>query len=383
MIPISRIRKPTSAPLALSASPPIARKSGVSPSNPGEPGRSISNTSPWLAGLLVLVALVAAHSEPEALAQTCTTQSRATPEQRTSTGAAAYRLATAVQRGDVAAVKAEAIAQLSGDFGATASLIEATSAGLVGDTLAVKQLYLLDASARSATDTADADFTCALGASAAETEFSIAGLPPGRYAFLMVAATGPQPWTLSFLLQAEGAGWKMAGFYPHRTDAAGHDGLWYWTAARADTKAGRPWLAYLRYGEADQLLRPANFVATTNLFRLRSELRSATPPALADGLSEATPLVLTGANGAEYRITGLGTDSSADGKQLNLLVHLRGEAGNDAQAALARDVAAGDALLKAHPELRTGFDNLWVISETPATNPVVSDRPVAQIAAGK
>lgn len=317
------------------------------------------------------------------LAQGCTTQAKATAEQRTTTGAVAYRLAAAVQRGDVAAVKADTMTQLVGDFGATANLIQATSAGLAGDALAVRQLYLLDASARSATYTADADFTCALGNAAAETDFSIAGLPPGRYAFLIVAASGPQPWTLSFLLQAEGAGWKMAGFYPHRLDAAGHDGLWYWTAARADAKAGRPWLAYLRYGEADQLLRPANFVATTNLFRLRSELRSATPPSLVDGLSETTPLVIPGTNGTEYRITGLGSESSSDGKQLNLLVHLRGEAGNDAQAALARDMAAGEAFVKAHPELRTGFDNLWVISETPGTNPVISDRPMAEIAAGK
>lgn len=335
-----------------------------------------------LAALLTVMTAVTG-GERAAAAQACTTQAKATAEQRMSTGAVAYRLASAVQRADVAAVKSDTSAQLTGDFGATANLIQATSAGLAGDSLAVKQLYLLDASTRSATDTADADFTCALGSTAAETDFSIAGLPAGRYAFLIVAATGPQPWTLSFLLQAEGTGWKMAGFYPHRTDVAGHDGLWYWTAARADAKAGKPWLAYVRYGEADQLLRPANFVATTNLFRLRSELRSATPPALADGLSETNPLVLTGLNGAEYRITGLNSDSSSDGKQLNLLVHLRGEGGNDAQAAVVRGAAAGEALLRAHPELRTGFDNLWVISETPGTNPVISDRPIAEVAGAK
>ncbi len=355
-----------------------ASKTGLPPS--GFPVRKLPARS--LAALLLAVA-AARGGERAASAQACTTQAKATVEQRTATGTAAYRLASAVQRGEVAAVKADTIAQLAGDFGATANLIQATSAGLAGDSLAVKQLYLLDAGTRSATDTADADFTCALGASAAETDFSIAGLPPGKYAFLIVAATGPQPWTLSFLLQAEGTGWKMAGFYPHRVDAAGHDGLWYWTAARADAKAGRPWLAYVRYGEADQLLRPANFVATTNLFRLRSELRSATPPALADGLSDTTPLVVVGANGTEYRMTGLSSDSSSDGKQLNLLVHLRGEGGNDAQAAVVRAAAAGDALLRAHPELRTSFDNLWVISEMPGSNPVISARPMAEIGGAK
>ncbi len=334
-----------------------------------------------LAALIVLMAV--ARGEPTARAQACTTQARATAEQRAATGAAAYRLATAVQRGDAAAVKADTVAELTGDFNATAALIGSTSAGLAGDSLAVKQLYLLDASARSATESSDADFTCSLGGSAAETEFSIAGLPPGKYAFLIIQATGAQPWTLSFLLQADPGGWKMAGFYPHRTDAAGHDGLWYWTAARADAKAGRPWLAWVLYGEADQLLRPANFVASTNLFRLRSELRSATPPALADGLSETMPLAVAGENGTEYRITGLNSESSSDGRQLNLLVHLRAEENSDAGAALARDIAAGDALLKAHPELRTGFDHLWVVSEARGSSPVVSDRPMAEVAAGK
>ena len=336
-----------------------------------------------------LVAVLAAVPGGQGIAgaQSCVTQARATAAQRASTGAVAYRLATAVQRGDTAAVKTDSIAQLSGDFGATASLIGATAAGLTGDSLAVQQLYLLDASTRSPTETTDADFACALAGTAAETDFSIAGLPPGKYAFLMVTAAGPQPWALSFLLQAEGAGWKMAGFYPHRTAVAGHDGLWYWTRARADTKTGKPWLAFLYYGEADQLLRPANFVGSTNLFRLRSELRSSTPPDLANGPSDTAPLTIQGGNGTAYRITGLSSDSSPNGKELDLLVHLRAEGNadgdNEATAALARDLAAGDALLRAHPELRTGFNRLVVISEAPGTNPVLSDRPMAEVAAGK
>ena len=316
-------------------------------------------------------------------AQGCTTQAKATPALRAEVGTAAFHLASAVQSADSGGVRSQSIPLLTGEFGGTASLIQNTAPELKGDTLTVTTLYLLDASTRPSNDAGDAEFTCPLTGSAAETDFSIAGLPPGRYAFAMVEATGPQPFLLSFLLQAGAGGWKMAGFYPHRRDAAGHDGLWYWTAARADAKAGKPWLAWVLYGEADQLLRPANFVATTNLFRLRSELRSTTPPALVDGLSDATPLALAGTGGAEFRITGLSSEASSDGKQLNLLVHLRGEGKNEAQAALGRDVAAGDALLTAHPELRSGFDNLWVISEAPETNPVVSERPMAQVAAGK
>ena len=42
----------------------------------------------------------------------------------------------------------------------------------------------------------------------------------------------------------------MAGLYPKPLTAAGHDGLWYWTQARALAKQGQRWNAYLFYREA-------------------------------------------------------------------------------------------------------------------------------------
>ncbi len=317
-------------------------------------------------------------------AQTCVTQAKMSAAQRGDVGAAAFRLAKAVLAGDSATVQAGTIAQFATNFGQTASLIHGTSSATAGDTLEVTQLYLLDASARTANDASEADFSCPLSGTASETDFAIAGLPPGRYAFAMVEATGGQPWVLSFLLQADASnGWKMAGFYPHRRDAAGHNGIWYWTTARADVKAGKPWLAWVLYGEADQLLRPATFVSTTNLDRLRSETRSAAPPPLSSGLSGAAPLVVPGANGAEFRLTGLGSEPSEDGKQLNLVVHLRADEGADSNAATAKNMAAAGALLTAHPELRSGFDNLWVIAEAPNGSPFVTERPMAEIAGAK
>ena len=317
------------------------------------------------------------------LGQSCITQAKMTPAQRAEVGAVAYRIADAVLSGDSKAVQDATIAPYATSFAQTGYLIRTTSAELAGDTLAVTQLYFLDASDRKANATTDADFSCPLSGTAAETDFSIAGLPPGHYAFTMVQASGPKPWLLSFLLQSDPAGWKMAGFYPHRTEAAGHNGVWYWSTARADEKADKPWLAWVLYGEADQLLRPANFVSSTNLDRLRSEMRAAMPPALSSGLSATTPLAIAGPNGAEFRITGLNSDASEDGKQLNLIVHLRADPSSDTNAETARNLAAGAALLAAHPELRSGFDNLWVIVEAPGTNPFVTERPMREISAAK
>ncbi len=269
-----------------------------------------------------------------------------------------------------------------GDFNQTAALVRTTSADVTGDTFAVTHIFLLDATKRTAGDNSDASFTCPLVGTAAETDFSIGGLPPGRYAFVMVEASGPHPWLLSFLLQEQG-GWKIAGFYQHPREVAGHNGLWYWTTARADAKDGKEWLSWVLYGEADQLLRPANFVSTTNLDRLRSEERSVTPSALAEGLSARSPLVVKGPNGADFRITALSSQASEDGKQLNLVMHLEANEGADQSAVTARSLAAATALLTAHPELRSGFDNLWIIAEVPGSNPFVTERPMAQMAQGK
>ena len=299
-----------------------------------------------------------------------------TEAQRTELGAAAYKLASSVQAGDSGAVQAATIAKFAADFSQTGYLIHSVAPRLAGNTLAVTQVYLLDASNRTPSDSSDADFSCPLTGTAAETDFSISGLPQGRYAFALVESTGARPWVLSFLLQAEGSSWKMAGFYPHPRDAAGHSGSWFWSEARADAKASKPWLAWVLYGEADELLRPAAFVSTTNLDRLRSEMRASVPQALSDGVSERTPLALPGPNGATFRITSLGSEASEDGKQLNLVLHLHTEPGADANAATARNVAAGTALLAAHPELRSGFDNVWVIADAAGSSPFVTERPM-------
>ena len=337
-----------------------------------------------LRGAAPLLALLAAVAGSEAAAQSCTSQAKMTAATRAEVGGAAFKLATAVLAGDSGAVQAATISQFASNFSQTAYLIHATAGELAGDTLSVSQAYLLDASARAANDASDANFSCPLIGTAAETDFAIAGLPPGRYAFVMVEASGPHPWLLSFLLQAEASGgWKMAGFYPHARDAAGHNGVWYWDTARTDEKAGKPWLAWVLYGEADQLLRPAAFVSSTNLDRLRSETRRAAPPALSDGVSSTTPLALAGPNGTEFRITSVGSEASENGKQLNLVIHLRGETSADSNTQTAKNVAAGAAFLTAHPELRAGFDNLWVVADVAGANPVVTEKPMAEVAAGK
>ena len=181
------------------------------------------------------------------------------------------------------------------------------------------------------------------------------------------------------LLVQQGSAWKMAGFYPHPRTAAGHDGLWYWTTARADAKAGKKWRAWVLYGQADQLLRPANFVTSTHLDQLRTERRNSAPGELSEGISAENPLVIKGKAGAEFHLTSLGSLATDDGKGVDLVVRYRADAALGNDAARARNVAAAAALLAAHPELREGFSDVSVFAEMAGQPPFATVLSPAEI----
>ena len=154
----------------------------------GNMGHVLGKAGPVAKHLRMAMALATcAWVSATAGAQTCTTQARMTALQRGEVGSAAFGLASAVQAGDTARVATATVSNYSGDANQTAYLVRSTGARIAADALTVTQVYLLDASSRSATDTAQAEFACPLAGATNETDFGIAGLPPGRYAFAMVA----------------------------------------------------------------------------------------------------------------------------------------------------------------------------------------------------
>jgi hypothetical protein len=246
----------------------------------------------------------------------------------------------------------------------------------------VEQVYLLDGSElkRGADGGApDAQFFCSLNKSQAEVDFLIPQLPPGRYGFAILSSRNAAPWRLSFLLREEQGRWVMAGFYPRATLAAGHDGLWYWTEARQMVKRKELWSAWLYYQQAALLLRPANFVQSTHLEKLTTEQTAAAPPALSEGVSGDAPLVVKGADGVEYRFTGLGVDDSLGKEKIDVVAHLKVDPLPDATAARKRDMDAASALVGAYPELRKAFHGVWVFRETAGQNPVVMAQTMGEI----
>jgi len=309
---------------------------------------------------------------------------------------AARGLAAKVMANDAAGLRASTVAEVAKDFSGLQYLIGNTAPRLAGGVAAVDQVYLLDASSlkRNADGSApDAQFFCSLNRSTMEADFLIPALPPGKYGFAMVnvgpapGAAKPSPWRLSLLLRQEQGSWLLAGLYPKALTAAGHDGLWYWTQARQMAKDKQPWNAWLYYQAAQNLLQPAGFVVSTHLDKLRTEAAAAAPTALSDGVSIDAPLVVKGADGAEYHFTGLGVDDSLAQASLDIAAHLHIEAPADPStapkldpaAARKRNEAAAGALLAAYPEMRAPFHGLWIYAETAGQPPFATEQPMADI----
>ena len=317
-----------------------------------------------------------------ALAEVCTTQSAMTATDRDALVAAARGLALKVQAGDVNGLRTATVAEYAKDFGGIGDVVGSTAPKLKGGTLAVEQVYLLDGTQlKPGPDgsTADAQFFCSLNHTMAEVDFLIPGLAPGRYGFVMVDVASATPWRLSFLLRQEQGQWQMAGFYPKPQTAAGKDGLWYWRQARTMATNKEQWNAWLYYQQAESLLRPTGFIQSTHLEKLKTEQTAITPPAVSDGVSPESPLVVKGADGAEYRFIGLGVDDSLGRDKINVTAHLKVDSLADAAAARKRNTDAMVALLAAYPELRKPFHGVWVFAEAAGQNPFVTEQAMSEI----
>lgn len=309
-------------------------------------------------------------------AETCTTQSQMQPADRDALAAASREIAAKLQAGDTAGLQVLMVAEFAKDFAGIRSAALDLSPHLKGDTLVLDGIYLLDAAGLTAGS--DAQFFCTLNRSQAEVDFSIAGLSAGMYGFAVVNATGASPWRVSLLLRRDGGRWLLAGFFQGATTAAGHDGLWYWREARRMVTAKQPWNAWLYFGEAQSLLRPASFVQSTHLERLQDERKAAAPPVLSNGISATTPLVVKGPDGAEYRFTGLETEALGGRDKVDALVRLEAT-GTDAATLRAQSDGAARAIVSAYPELRPTFAGVLVSLEHAGSPPLVTEHLMAAV----
>ena len=328
---------------------------------------------------MVTLAMMAVLMTPAARAQSCTTQAKMSAEDYAALNEFALGVASAVKAGDTARVETLSAPDLAGNFAPTGFLVRSTADKIGRETVRVTQVYELDATKRMANDPSMAEVSCLLTGTTSETDFAIPALPPGFYGFAMVEASGgTRPWLLAFVLRRDAGMWKLAGFSAHARTAAGHDGLWLWTKARERAAAKENWAAWVLFGEAYELLRPASFMTSTNLDKLLAEQKAAAPPELADGIGRENPMVLKGAGGAEYRFTTIGAEGSDDGQRLNLMLHMKVDGLTDATAKTF-NTAAAKAMLDAHKELRQGFDGVWVFAEVKGQAPYATELKMGEI----
>lgn len=297
-----------------------------------------------------------------------------TDAQRAPYVQSAQSLAAEVQAGNTAAVKANTVPSVAAQFDSIAGTIQSVAPSLQGAALTVNGIYGLHATDLKAP--ADAQFFCSVPGSQLLVTITIPQLPPGDYALAVVHATGvKQPQQLTMILQNDPAGstqWKLAGFFVRPLTIGGHDGVWYWTQARAYANKRQLWNAYFYYQTAERLLAPVDFISSPNLEKLQKEMASVVP----DGLPGAEPMTVVG-NGQTFNVTGFHTDGSLG--QLDLVVNYKAGDISDPVATRSKNIDLMKALLNQHPELRQGFHGLWVYANVENQRPFGIEQPMSQI----
>lgn len=315
---------------------------------------------------------------PAAHAASCTTQSMMTPAERDTLSNAARMLIIDVQQGYTQALKVATIPAIANDFGAIESSAQNLQPLISSATITVDNLYRLDAS-DVAPGTPEMDFSCGLPGSLMSVGFSFHHLPPGQYAVAILHATGvphPQVFTL-VLQQVTGGQWDLAGFFSHPMLMGGHDGIWFWTQARAYAQRQMRWNAWFYYQAARKLLVPVDFMTSPNLEMLQHEAAAVKP----EGLPGAKPLQLVGVS-STFTVTSMApTDVLGP---LDLEVQYTPDAAQSAQlndpvAARKQVTAAMLALLAQHPELRVAFHGIWMRAEESGSSSYALELPMNQI----
>jgi len=311
--------------------------------------------SPMQLLLFAFLLGVVAILPPGARAVSCTTQAQMTDAQRGTLTNAARALILQVQNGNVATIRANTLPAVASDFGGIQQSVQYLGPLVRPATITVDELYLLDAST-DAPNAPQTDFFC--GSPVVGFDFN--GLPPGTYALAILHATGvkqPQQITL-ILAKSPDNRWLLAGFFDKPMIVAGHDGTWYWIVARKYAQSQADWAAWFYYRIATYLLDPVDFLASSNLEKLRHESDT-----IHTDLPAAGKPLNVSAHGTVFAVTSI--DTTTEFGPLDLDVHYTPDAAQ--MSGLRYPVIARKqvtdlmtALLAMHPELQGAFHGMWL-----------------------
>ncbi len=326
----------------------------------------------WKIGICALLA----GAPLPGLAANCTTQAEMQPQDRNALVAAGESLTTAIMQQDYTALQAQLLPAISAQWDGIHNEVEQGAAVLKGGQPQLDEMYLLDASGQTAPT--DMQFFCSNQSGSLTVTISMHALPAGRYAVLLAtapgAALGGQIGAV-MVWDATGSapGWKLGGLSIRQGAIGGHDGVWYWTQARAAAATGSSWPAWYSYEFARYLLVPVDFLSSPNmekLLREQSEIKGQPGP---------FPLTIQdGQDGARaWKIDSIHIDTALREADLGITYESLGM--TDPAAARTEAIAVLSAVVRAHPELRQSFHGLWAYASHDGKVTPMLELPMAQI----
>src|SRR5580765_1118513 len=307
------------------------------------------NISRILAGLLALVGSTSLWSPTHQRKDEVAEPARAAIEK------AAQQVFDQTVRGDVNGLQANAIPSLQSNFAGIAGAVNDNKDAVQGAKPQMRGVYLLDTGANPGPD---GTFYCGVFGASGMTnntaEFDLPGLPVGKYAIAIQDFVGNKgPYALTIIFQ-DMSGWKIAGYYIRPGSATGHDGLWYLQQARDYKSKGQAHNAWFYYLTSWDLLSPVTFMNTNMLTKITQESNGIQPKDVPVG---GNPVTFNAA-GKSYKITDMSIFRTD--KNFDLAVKYSVPNTSDFNATQADARALANAMVAQYPELKEGFNNIWV-----------------------
>jgi hypothetical protein len=309
-------------------------------------------------------------------AQTCLTQGDMDAPTRSALEGVAKRYFDMAARGDIAALKQNAIASLAANFSSVESAVKDSQASFSGAQAQPRPPFLLKIEGDKPLERAE--FLCGVfgknGQTANSAAFVIPNLAPGSYGFVTLEPSGGQKaQTVSFVLQQQGPDWKIGGFYVHASQVAGHDADWFADKAKAFKTKGQNRNAWLYYLEARELAVPVPFMYTQITDKLYDESQAVKPADIPmDGNTVDLP-----AAGKTYKLTTL--FPVAVGQDLNVVVKYRASDVSHTAETFKDNMAVIHALVMKYPELRDAFGGVVARAVEPSGQDYGSMLPMKEI----
>jgi hypothetical protein len=303
----------------------------------------------------ILAASVALTGSLSARAQTCQSKDEIAEPARKAVESAAQQAFDQTARGDVQGLQASAVSSLQSNFSGIAGAVNDNKDAFQGAKAQIRSVYLLDTGANPGPDGV---FYCGVyganGRSNGTAEFDLPGLPPGKYAIAIQDFIGNKgPYALSIIFQDAG-GWKVADYRIRPGSFAGHDGLWYLQQARDYKSKGQTHNAWFYYLTSWELLAPVTYMDSNMLSNITKESSSVQPK---DVPVDGKTVTFT-AGGKSYNISEMTIFRNE--KNFDLSIKYSVPSTSDFNATQADARALANAMVAQYPELKDGFNNVWV-----------------------